>query len=120
MSICPPWLRATVAFSLLLLAPLRARAQDAEDAVVDKMTQMNKEAIAAYQAKDYEEARKILKKALDAASAAQLDGHPVTARTHIHLGVVIIVGFSQRALGIKQFKKALEISSRISTSPKPW
>ncbi len=114
MSICPPWLRATVAFLLLLLAPLRAHAQDAEDAVVDKMTQMNKDAVAAYQAKNYEEARKILKKALDAASAAKLDAHPITARTHIHLGVVIIVGFSQRALGIKQFKKALEIQPDIN------
>ena len=38
---------------------------------------------------------------------------PIKARTHIHFGIVIIVGFNQRDLGIKQFKKAIEIQADI-------
>ena len=73
---------------------------------------MNRDAVTAYQAKKYEDARKILKQALDLASTAGLEKHPIKARTHIHFGIVAIVGFKQRDLGIKQFKKAIEIQSR--------
>ncbi len=55
-----------------------------------------------------------LKQALDLASAAGLDKHAIKARTHIHFGVVIIGGFNQRDLGIKQFKKAIEIQADIA------
>jgi hypothetical protein len=99
--------------SALLLAPRRASA-DPSDEAVEKITQLNKDALTAYQAKKYEEARKILKQALDLASSSGLDNHPIKARTHVHMGVVIIVGFNQRDLGIKQFKKAIEIQSDIN------
>ncbi|MES1209626.1 MAG: tetratricopeptide repeat protein, partial [Pseudomonadota bacterium] len=68
----------------------------------------------AYQAKKFDDARKILKQALDLADSNGLDQHPITARTHIHLGIVIIGGFKQRDLGIKQFKKALGIEPTIN------
>jgi hypothetical protein len=103
-----------LAFSVVMLTPMRSRAQEASDEVVDKITQLNKDAITAYQAKKYDDARKILKQALDAAAGASLDNHPITARTHVHMGVVIIVGFQQRDLGIKQFKKAIEIQPDIN------
>jgi hypothetical protein len=99
--------------SALLLTPRRASA-DTSDEAVEKITQLNKDAITAYQAKKYEDARKILKQALDLASSSGLDNHPIKARTHIHMGVVIIVGFNQRDLGIKQFKKAIEIQADIN------
>jgi hypothetical protein len=99
----------------LLLAPGRAGADAAPDPdeAVDQITQMNRDAINAYQAKKYEDARKILKQALDLATSAGLDKHPIKARTHIHFGIVIIVGFNQKDLGIKQFRKAIEIQSDI-------
>jgi hypothetical protein len=84
------------------------------DDAVDKVTQLNKDAVTAYQAKKFEDARKILKQALDVAASAGIDTHPITARTHIHLGIVIINGFKQRDLGIKQFKKALELQPDIN------
>ena len=99
--------------SALLLAPRRASA-DPTDEAVDKITQLNKDALTAYAAKKYDDARKLLKQALDLASSAGLDSHPIKARTHIHMGAVIIVGFNQRDLGIKQFKKALEIQPDIN------
>jgi hypothetical protein len=42
-----------------------------------------------------------------------MDQHPITARTHVHFGVVAIVGFKQREVGLKQFRKALEIEPDI-------
>jgi hypothetical protein len=105
--------RVIAAFVLLLLAAAEARADSSEEAV-GKVTQLNKEAVTAYQAKKYDDARKILKQALDLAESSGLEQHPITARTHIHMGIVIIVGFKQRDLGIKQFKKAIEIEPTIN------
>ena len=107
--------RVTV-LAMLLAAPGRAYADAAPDPdeAVDQITQMNRDAVTAYQAKKYEDARKVLKQALDLATSAGLDKHPIKARTHIHLGIVIIVGFKQHDLGIKQFKKAIEIQGDIA------
>ena len=104
------------ALAALLAFPARALAEAAPDPdeAVDQITQMNRDGVTAYQAKKYEDARKILKQALDLASTAGLDKHPIKARTHIHFGIVAIVGFKQRDLGIKQFKKAIEIQSDIA------
>ena len=108
--------RVTIALCALLLLPARASADAAPDPdeAVDQITQLNRDAITAYQAKKFDEARKLLKQALDLASAAGLDKHAIKARTHIHFGVVIIGGFNQRDLGIKQFKKAIEIQADIA------
>jgi hypothetical protein len=103
------------ALAALIVLPARAMADATPDPdeAVDQITQMNREAVTAYQAKKYEDARKVLKQALDLAASAGLDKHAIKARTHIHLGIVIIVGFKQRDLGIKQFKKAIEIQGDI-------
>jgi hypothetical protein len=91
-----------------------AHAEASDDDPVAHITQLNRDAVAAYQAEKYEDARKMLKQALEVASAAGLDQHPIKARTHIHMGIVIINGFKQRDLGIRQFRKALEIQSDIA------
>jgi hypothetical protein len=95
----------------LLVAPLAARAQS--DEVIEKVTKMNKKAVEEYENLNFEESRKILKEALDYCSQNGLDKHPVKARTHIHLGIVILAGFKQREVAIKQFRKALEIQPEI-------
>ena len=84
-----------------------------DPATVAKVTNLNKKALEAYSQQDYDTARDLLKQALEACSGAGLDQHPITARTHIHFGAVAIVGFKQREVGIKQFKKALEIEPTI-------
>src|ERR1700690_1281972 len=106
--------RVTAAVITVLLAPVVARAQATADDPVAKITQLNRDAVTAYQAKKYEDARKILKQALDLADAPTLDDHPIPARTHNHRGIVIITGFKQRDLGIKQFKRAIEIQAGIN------
>jgi hypothetical protein len=105
--------RVMAAFVTLFLS-VQAHAQATADDAVAKITQLNKDAVTAYQAKKYDDARKLLKQALDLSDTSGLEQHPITARTHIHMGIVIIVGFKQRDLGIKQFKKAIEIQSTIN------
>ena len=102
------------AFVTVTLRSTVARAEAADDDPVAKITQLNRDAVAAYQAQKFEDARKLLKQALDLAGESGLDMHPIKARTHIHMGIVIITGFKQRDVGIKQFKKALEIQGDIA------
>src|SRR5204862_4968282 len=98
---------------VMLAAAPRAHDQAEDQAVIEKITKMNKKAVEEYENLNFEEARKILKDALDLCSQNGLDKHPIKARTHIHLGVVILAGFKQREVAIKQFRKALEIQPDI-------
>ena len=90
-----------------------AVAQEASPEVLTKVTKLNKKALDAYQKRDFETARNVLKEALELCTSSGLDNHPIKARTHIHLGVVMIAGFKQRDSGIKHFKKALQIQPDI-------
>ena len=81
------------------------------------MTQLNREALAAIDKREFEKAREILKKALELCDSSGLDRHPVAARTHVHMGVVIIEGFKNRELGEKQFGEALAIEPGIAMTP---
>jgi hypothetical protein len=84
-----------------------------DPAAIAKVTNLNKKALEAYSQQDWETAKDLLKQALELCESAGLAQHPITARTHIHFGAVAIVGFRQREVGIKQFKKALEIEPDI-------
>ncbi|MEP6654292.1 MAG: tetratricopeptide repeat protein, partial [Myxococcales bacterium] len=99
----------------LLLCPRSARAEGEDPAAIEKITDLNKKALDAYNNLDFEDARKLLKQALDLCSTAGLDKHPIKARTHIHMGVVLIAT-KQEELGIKQFRKALEIQPDIQVT----
>jgi hypothetical protein len=90
-----------------------AAAPPGDPAAVAKVTNLNKKALDAYGQQDYDTARDLLKQALEICTSAGLDQHPITARTHVHFGVVAIVGFKQREVGLKQFRKALEIEPDI-------
>jgi hypothetical protein len=93
--------------------PRLAQAQD----VTAKVTQMNREALAAIDKREFEKARELLKRALDVCQASGLEQHPLAARTHVHMGVVIIEGFKNRELGVKQFAEALAIEPDIALTP---
>jgi hypothetical protein len=79
----------------------------------EKITQLNREALAAVDKREFEKARELLKRALDLCNTAGLEQHPVAARTHVHMGVVIIEGFKNPEVGKKQFEKALAIDPNI-------
>jgi hypothetical protein len=98
--------------SLLTVAVPGTAAAD-EQAAVTKVTNLNKKALDAYGKQDYEAARALLKEALELCASAGLDKHAIRARTHIHFGIVAIVGFKQREVGLKQFRKALDVQPDI-------
>src|SRR6478672_1249033 len=104
-------LASLVALFVVAAVPATAAAQD--QAAVNKFTNLNKKAIDAYNNQDYEAARALLKEALELCASAGLDKHPIRARTHIHFGIVAIIGFKQREVGLKQFRKALEVQPDI-------
>ena len=105
--------RISVAAALALsLQQTTAFSQPAE--VTDKVTQLNREALAAVDKREFEKARELLKRALDVCKSAGLEQHPAAARTHVHMGVVIIQGFKNPELGKKQFAKALAIDPKIT------
>src|SRR6185369_8045549 len=116
-------LRRPFSFSFVLVAvvvgvqiattAVASAAPAGDPAAVAKVTNLNKKALEAYNQQDYDAARDLLKQALEICSSAGLDQHPITARTHVHFGVVAIVGFKQREVGLKQFRKALEIEPDI-------
>ncbi len=90
-----------------------ALAQANKDDLAATVAKLNKKALDEYDNLNFEEARKILKDALDFCKEAGLDQHPITARTNLHLGVVLLTGFKQRDAAAKYFRKALEIQPDI-------
>jgi hypothetical protein len=88
-----------------------ARAQD--QAALEKIAKINKKAVDEYQNLNFDESRKLLQQALDAAGESGLDNHPVNARTYVHMGVVLLAGFKQKDEAIKAFRKALQIQPDI-------
>ena len=102
-----------VGVQIATTAVASAAAPAGDPAAVAKVTNLNKKALDAYGQQDYDTARDLLKQALEICTSAGLDQHPITARTHVHFGVVAIVGFKQREVGLKQFRKALEIEPDI-------
>ncbi len=106
---------ATVLVAFLMFAPSAARAEGEDPVLIEKITALNKQALDQYNNLEFEQARKLLKEALDMCSGAGLDKHPIKARTHVHMGVVLIAA-KQQELGVKQFRKALEIQSDIQVT----
>jgi hypothetical protein len=106
-------LLALFALTLMAWGARPALAQDADAEAIAKATQLNKEAVQAYQAHKTDDAKRLLRQALDLCDASGLSQHPIKARTLVHFGIVLIGGSHQRELGIKQFRKALEIQAEI-------
>jgi hypothetical protein len=98
--------------ALTVAASPPARAQE-DSPAVEKIVKLNKKAVDEYQNLNFDKARKILEDALEACSRSGLDSHPVTARTHVHLGVVLFAGLKQKDAAIDEFKKAAAIQSDV-------
>jgi hypothetical protein len=89
-----------------------------EEQTLRKMVDLNRRALAAHGAGRHTTARKLLLEAVAAGKTASLDQHDMTARTHIHLGIVTIVGLKQREEGLTHFVQALRIKPAIRLTPK--
>jgi hypothetical protein len=106
-------LAVTVVFAVASGTARMASAQANKDDLAATVAKLNKKALDEYDNLNFEEARKILKDALDFCKEAGLDQHPITARTNLHLGVVLLTGFKQRDAAARYFRKALEIQPDI-------
>ncbi len=109
-------LAAMVLGSIPALSPSRVQAQDVPAAVVAKVKDLNKKAIEAYENLDLDEARKFLLQALEVCATEGLSRHPLKAVTHANLGAVLIGGLKQRDLGVRQFKRAIEVDPGVRVS----
>ena len=98
----------------VLLFGGQALAQD--QAAIEKLVQMNKQALADYDTLEWESAKRTLLEAVMVGKKAGLDNHAVMARTYVHLGAVYVTGFKDRDKAIQSFTRALEIDPSIQLS----
>ncbi len=100
-----------VMFWALLLLARPAVAQD--QATIDRLVQLNKKAMDDYDTADFDAAKKSLLDAEKAGKRAGLEGHPVMARTYIHLGALYLMGYKDKPKAQHYFGKALDIQPDI-------
>jgi hypothetical protein len=105
--------RAAAFASLVLAFAGPTHASEPDDAPLNKVVELNKKALALYDALDVENASALLKQALDLCKSANLEKHPTAARTHVHLGVVYLSGLKNRDMGLSEFRKAIDIDPKI-------
>jgi hypothetical protein len=102
--------------ALVALAPVEeARAQD--QSAVQKMIDLNRQALAAFGAKDFEGAKSALMDAVVLGKEAGLTNDKMMARTYLHLGVVYVDGLKDRAKGLRYLALALRIRPDIPMTP---
>jgi hypothetical protein len=85
---------------------------------IARVARLNRSALMAYGRMDPITARRRLHAALAECARAGLAYHPVAARTHALLGVVLAGGFKQPELGAEQFKRALRIDPGVPLPPR--
>jgi hypothetical protein len=104
-----------VALIVAALSSGSAWAQD-QQAVKDKVLQFNRDALADVDNLEWDRAKKTLLDALVTAKRGGIESSPIMARTYVHLGVVYVTGFKNRAKAIQSFSRALEIQPDIRMS----
>jgi hypothetical protein len=107
-----------LAFGFTFMATATAAAAPAAPAsepavAVAELIELNKQAVLDYTAGRHEAAAKTLKDALVLADKGGLGGHDMAARTHVHLGIVLIAGLGQRDEGLHQFARARALRPAI-------
>jgi hypothetical protein len=85
----------------------------AQQAIIDQVVALNKQALAEHQAGKHAESQSLLGQALVLAETNGLGQHDMAARTHVHLGVVAIAGLSRRDEGLRHFAEAQRIKPGI-------
>ena len=85
----------------------------ASEATLNKIVELNKKALVAYDALDIDTASSLLHQALNICKRERLENHPAAARTHLHLGVVYISGLKFPELGQAEFSEALAVDPGI-------
>jgi hypothetical protein len=108
---------ASIGGVLIWLGAARLSAAADQEATLQQITALNKAAIAAYSAGDFDKSKDQLLQAVAAANKdPELQTHPLMARTYLHLGVVYVDGLEDNAGGIAYFVKALKIRPDIEVT----
>src|SRR2546426_952592 len=100
------------AFLALSAFAVPALAWDARTAAKE-IGRLNLEALELYDTLDFEGAKAKLGEALKLADKEGLTEDQVVARTHLHLGAVLIVGYKENAKGLAEIQKALRIDTGV-------
>lgn len=85
--------------------------------VRDKIVELNKQALLAYEGKDFEAAKAALTKALKEAKQSGLEDDKMTARTYLHLGAVYFAGYQDQTVALQNFTLAKKIRPDIQLTP---
>jgi hypothetical protein len=109
----------TAALLMLLVmrgSPAARTAGGGQRALVQQVTRLDDEAVAAYSAGDFDKMKRALTKAL-AIGRDELSDQPVMARIYLHLGVMYVDGLNNREAGVKYFSKARTARTDIALPP---
>jgi hypothetical protein len=79
----------------------------------DRLRDMNRRGMEAYDLLEYEEARQILSDAIVFAKRNRLGDAPLTARVHLNLGIIFFSGLQDENAAAIEFVNALEIDPAI-------
>jgi len=104
---------ATVVVAALLFAA-GLQSASADPATVKKIETLNTQAMENYDLLDYEEAKKLLNKALATAKRKRLGNDPVTAKVHMNLAIVEFSGFGDAESAELQLIDAVNIDPRVA------
>lgn len=85
--------------------------------VRDKIVELNKQALLAYEGRDFEGAKAALTKALKEAKQSGLEDDKMTARTYLHLGAVYLIGYQDQPVALQNFTLAKKIRPDIQLTP---
>jgi hypothetical protein len=108
---------ASAAVALPWPAAARAQAADPTEAAIQRMIELNRQALTAFAAKDYEAARSALMDAIKQGKDAGLAEDKMMARTYLHMGAVYIDGLKDRARGMRYLGMALRLRPDIKITP---
>jgi hypothetical protein len=86
-------------------------------ATVNKVVEINKQALAEIQANKFEAARDALWGAIAVLTDANMAEHEIAARTHVHLAAVYLTGFNDKNKAIRQLVMAIKINPNIRITP---
>lgn len=98
---------------LLVSSVASSPARAADAAAAEKVRELNKKALEAYDNLEFEKARALLEEALALAGSSGLGGLPLTARTHLNLGMVYSAGLQRGDEAQAHFESALKIQPDI-------
>jgi hypothetical protein len=100
--------------ALFCLALGSATAQAAPDEqAVPEIIDLNKRAVVELKGGNADAAERLLREALALAEKHGLGSHDMTARTHVHLGIVAISGLGKREEGLRHFARAQRLKPDI-------